>query len=51
MKQDEFWTLTGFEEVSFDVADEKCAMAIRHGVSETYSKFSVEYRLEESEKR
>ena len=51
VKQDELRTLACFEEVSFDVADKKCAMAVRHRISQPYLKFSVEYWRAESEKR
>src|SRR5262245_62346441 len=52
MQQDEFRTLAGFEEMSFDVSDEKAPMMVsRHRVSQTYLKFSVGYWLAESEKR
>src|SRR5262249_37061712 len=51
MQQDEFRTLAGFEEMSFDVADKKAAMVVsRHRVSQTYLKFSVGYGLAESKK-
>src|SRR5215470_11278600 len=51
MQQDEFRTLAGFEEMSFDVSDEKAAMVVSiHRFSQTYLKFSVGYGLAESKK-
>src|SRR5262245_34623462 len=51
MQQDEFRTLAGFEEMSFDVSDEKAPMMVSiHTVSQTYLKFSVGYGLAESKK-
>src|SRR5262245_62073999 len=52
MQQDEFRTLAGFEEMSFDVSDEKAPMMVsRHRVSQTYLKFSVGYWLENRKRR
>jgi len=43
--------VAGFQKVSFDVANQKRAMAVRHRASQTYLKYSAEYRLAESAKK